>query len=189
MDLAQPAPPSSDTPEPVKGSPTPSDWLFLVLLACIMAGVVWVGVLAYAEGKKTETVKRHGEAWGQFFKAQSAARTQEGFEPAVCASRTDPKTTWGECYQALVAPGGALDDLDNPFAGGPQKLVAQCSSSDLGTAGSLVLEKMMPTPPGSPVPAVAEPLLEEDAIAQKLQIRITVCDKGGSPIRIGEFEF
>ena len=183
MDLAQPA------PAPVKGTPTPSDWIFLTLLACVMAGVVWVGVLAFEEGKKTETVKRHGEAWGQYFKDQSAARTQDGFEPAVCAAKTDPKTTWGQCYQALVALSGPLDNLSNPFSGGPQKLIAQCNSSDLSTAGALVLEKITPTPPGSPVPTVAEPLLEEDAIGQKLLIRVTVCDKGGSPIRVGEFEF
>ena len=182
MDLA------SQTPAPSKGTPTFGDWLFLAFLVACLVGVTWVGILAYEEGKKTETVKRHGEAWGEFFKAQAAPRTEEGFAPAECAAGPEAKTTWGECYQALVAPGGPLDGLDNPFTDGPQKIAA-CNASDISTAGSLMLEKLVPTPPGSPVPVVAEPLLDTDAINQKLQIRVTVCDKGGSAVRVGEFEF
>jgi hypothetical protein len=36
---------------------------------------------------------------------------------------------------------------------------------------------------------VVNPLKEEDAIDSKLQIRVTVCDKGGYPIKVGELEF
>jgi hypothetical protein len=48
---------------------------------------------------------------------------------------------------------------------------------------------MVSTPLGSAVPMVISPLKEGDAIDGKLQIRVTVCDKGGYPIKIGELEF
>jgi hypothetical protein len=47
----------------------------------------------------------------------------------------------------------------------------------------------MPTPPGSATPYVAKPLIASDPIDYKLQIRLSVCDKGGDAIEIGEFEF
>jgi hypothetical protein len=149
---------------------------------------MWVGVVDYEAGQKVETVKRHGEAWGQFFTSKSAARAQEGFEPAACAAGAEGKTTWGGCYQALVAPQGALDGLKNPLSLAPQKVTA-CKSGDIGTAGELMLEKLVSTPPGAPAPFVAEPLLETDAIHQKMRIRVTICDTSGNPIRVGEFEF
>lgn len=172
----------------VKGTPSPFDWFFLGSLALALCGVMWIGVVAYEEGQKVETVKRHGEAWGQFFTSKTAARAQESFEPAACAAGAEAKTTWGGCYQALVAPGGALDGLKNPFSLAPQK-VTSCKFGGLGTAGELMLEKLVSTPPGAPVPFIAEPLLETDAIHQKMHIRVTICDKGGNPIRVGEFDF
>jgi hypothetical protein len=32
-------------------------------------------------------------------------------------------------------------------------------------------------------------LLDSDSIGEKIQIRISVCDSGSNPIRIGELEF
>lgn len=176
-------------PLPSNGKPLPSDWLFIIFLIFAVLGVSWVGVLAYREGLNTETIKRHGETWGQFLVTQSTLRGQEDYPLTACSAKPEPKTTWGECYQSLVAPGGPLDDLTNPFTRAPQKLAAACNPNDRSLVGALVLEKLTPTPPGSPVPFITEALTEDDAISQKLQIRVTVCDKGASPIRVGEFEF
>ena len=171
------------------GAPKFWDWLFLLFLLSAIVGVAWVGWLAYHEGHKTETIKRHGEAWGEFFASNAAKRGQDDYDIEACSSKPDTKNTWGDCYQALVSPGGAMDDLINPFLNTPQKLAPACNPNDRSLVGALVLEKLTPTPPGSPVPFVAEALAEGDLINQKLQVRITVCDKGASPIRVGEFEF
>jgi hypothetical protein len=181
MDLAH--------PQADSGAPKFWDWLFLILLSCAIVGVAWVGWLAYQEGHKTETIKRHGEAWGEFFASHAAKRGQDDNKIEACSAQADTKNTWGDCYQALVAPGGPMDGLINPFLNIPQKLASACNPADRSLVGALVLEKLTPTPPGSPVPFVAEALTEGDAINQKLQIRITVCDKGASPIRVGDFEF
>ena len=170
------------------GKPRLWDWFFLTFLVCAMLGVAWVGWLAFHEGHKTETIKRHGEAWGKHFAANAVKRGQDDYPLEACSAKADAKSTWGDCYQALVSPGGAMDGLVNPFLNAPQKLAPACNPNDLSLVGALVLEKLTPTAPGSPVPFVAEALSEGDPINQKLQIRITVCDMGASPMRVGAFE-
>lgn len=100
-----------------------------------------------------------------------------------------PSPTWGECLEALTQDGAQFAALRNPFAGKPLAIAAKCDSSDRTLAGALVLEKLTPTPPGSAVPNTASPLIGADVIEQKLQVRITVCDKGAYPIRIAELDF
>ena len=68
-------------------------------------------------------------------------------------------------------------------------MVEKCDKSDLSTRGAISLSNLVSTPLGSAVPVVISPLKEGDAIDGKLQIRVTVCDKGGYPIKIGELEF
>jgi hypothetical protein len=178
---------ASQTLPAQSGKPNFWDWLFLLFLACATLAVVGIGVLAYEEGHKTELIKRNGEAWGEFLAEHSAKRTTADYEIEACAAREG--TTWGECYQALVAPGAPLDDLNNPFFDTPQKLVAQCDPNDRSLRGALVMDKVVATPPGSAVPVVSSPLEESEPIDKKLQIRVTVCDKFSSPIVIGEFSF
>ena len=61
--------------------------------------------------------------------------------------------------------------------------------SDRSLVGGLLLEDLAPTPPGSPVPFVASQLVDEDPIEKKIQVRITICDKGSDAVKIGEVEF
>lgn len=174
--------------EPISsGNPNFWDILFLLLMASITLLIMGLGVLAYEEGHKTELVKRHGEAWGEFLSAQSDKRTQPDYEIEACAAKEG--NTWGGCYQALVAPDGPLDGLENPFTHTPQKLAAVCDNKDRGLRGALVMDKLEATPPGSAVPVVSSQLVEDEPILKKLQIKISVCDKFSSPILVGEFQF
>ena len=169
------------------GKPNLWDMLFLLLLVCITASVIGLGVMAYQEGHKTETTKQHGEAWGEFLAVNGAKRSAPDYEIEACAAKEG--NTWGDCYQALVAPGGPLDDLENPFNHMPQKWVPQCDPNDRSLRGALVMDKLVATPPGSAVPMVSSTLEESEPIDKKLQIRVTVCDKFSSSIVIGEFQF
>jgi hypothetical protein len=47
----------------------------------------------------------------------------------------------------------------------------------------------MPTPPGSAIPFVGTQLVATDPIDYKMQLRVSVCDKGGDAIKVAEFEF
>jgi len=179
------------------------DMLFGLALICVVAFVTWVGYLAYQEGLKLETSKRHGEAWLLWLGEASAKRFQPGFEPVACAGLTAPvatagsavpvstagSNTWGACFKALTQQNGPWFGQMNQFSGKSVGLVSKCDKSDLAVAGHFFIEKLMPTPPGSPLPVVSSLLTDADAVDQKMQLRLTLCDKGGDPIRIGEVEF
>ena len=195
---------------------TLADICFLAFTTVILLAVVWLGHLAYMEGMKTEVTKANGEAWAKWFTEASPKRFMPNFSPAACSgvalqatpagangksvgdvnktaadanANLAPSPTWGECLEALTQDGAQFAGLRNPFAGKPLALAAKCDSSNRTLAGTLVLEKLTPTPPGSAVSSTASPLTGADVIEQKLQLRVTVCDKGAYPIRIAELDF
>ncbi|MEY2622594.1 MAG: hypothetical protein RIT26_2414 [Pseudomonadota bacterium] len=180
----------SATPESLPasdGKPTFWDVCFILLLCLAVVGVVWVGHLAYKEGVKTELTKRHGEAWLEWLNKANGVRGDAGFEPQACA-RAEGRT-WGPCLAWLVSAEGPMAAHVNAFTGEPQKLGLKCDMDDRGLVGALVLERLKPTPPGSAVPVVVEALADTDPIKDVLSLRVTVCDKGAGPIKIGETEF
>ena len=171
------------------GMPNKSDILFLILLACVMATVAWVGVLAYKEGHKNEVTKRNGEVWMNWMKTNSEARAQEGFSVGNCAASETGKKLWGDCFKELTEKVAPLSNLTNPFSNVPVHFVAKCDPKDRSTVGAILLEKLVATPLGSAIPVVASQLVDTDPINTKLSIRLTVCDKGGYAIKVDEFEF
>ena len=206
------------TVNPPRASDGPSltDMIFLASMVVMLILVSWVGHLSYLEGMKTEGTKRNGEAWAKWFADTGAERFRDDFGLLVCAggpartvtpaeeagstgsaepgsgttSPAAPNTRlWGDCLKQLITPPGSLAGLRNPFDNNALTFAPKCDTSDRSLTGALVLEKLMPTPPGSTVPFVASPLVESDSIEQKLQVRITVCDKGAYPIRVAEVEF
>lgn len=181
------------------------DMLFGLLLLGVVSFVAWVGCLAYEEGLKIEASKRHGEAWLQWLGEASTQRFQTGFEPAACAGQSTPVTrpaeatnaasasasgnVWGGCFKALTQTGGAWAKHLNAFSAGQILLVPKCDKTDRTVAGHFLIEKLSPTPPGSPLPVVASVLTESEPLDAKVMLRLTLCDKGGDQIRVGEVEF
>jgi hypothetical protein len=172
---------------PDSGKPRFWDWAFLAFLVLALGAVIWVGQLAYHEGVKTEQTKRLGEAWLEWLEKTGAERADPNFSPGPCARVSGQ--TWGECQKWVTGPEGALRDQINPFDRQALKQGPKCDFRDRTLVGALVLEKLMPTPPGSAVPYVMTPLTGADAIDTPVMIRVTVCDKGAGPIKIGEVEF
>ena len=169
------------------GKPRFSDWVFLTLLVLALGAVVWVGHLAYIEGHKTEQTKRMGEAWLQWIQQAGPQRDQDDFLPRVCARSADRQ--WGACMNVLVSAEGPLKEQINAFSGKPFALVPKCDFEDRSSVGALVIEKLTPTPPGSAVPFVVSPLGLTDPIDVAVTLKVSVCDKGAGPIKIGETEF
>jgi hypothetical protein len=173
----------------ISGMPNKSDILFLLLLACVMAAVAWVGVLAYKEGYKNEVTKHNGEAWVKWMKDHSEGRAQPGFSVVNCAASETERKRWGDCFKELTEKVAPLNNLTNPFLNVPVHFVAKCDPKDRGTVGGIFLEKLVATPMGSAVPVVASQLVDIDPIDTKLSLKLTVCDKGGYPVKVDEFEF
>ena len=120
--------------------------------------------------------------------AASAPEASPEKVDTLATTATGPRT-WGDCQAALSKPESPLGAMRNPFFNKPLELIEKCDRTNRSVAGSMVLEKLTPTPPGSAVPNTPSQLVPADPIDQKLQLRVTMCDGGGYPIRIAEVEF
>ena len=96
--------------------------------------------------------------------------------------------TWGGCLEQLMLS-SSLKNQNNAFTGKPPQLIEACSSSNIKLAGDIDIDKSIATPPGSAVAFVKSNLTPTDSIKEKVQLTITVCDKGGYPIKISDVEF
>jgi hypothetical protein len=175
---------------------TASNKLFLGFLVLIIIAVTWLGVINYKEALKVEDAKRNGEAWIAWltetgttrFEADSKHAACKGGAKAAADAKAGDPGTWGACLAYILAE-TELKDQINTFFNKPPHFVAACDPKDRTLMGAILLEDLMPTPPGSATPFVASQLLETDSIDYKMQLRLSVCDKGGYAIKVAEFEF
>ncbi len=121
--------------------------------------------------------------------SEATSESTDAVPEKVAAPAVAPEpASWGRCFEYLQTH-APLKDLRNPFSGEAPKFEAACNPSDHALAGAIILEKLVPTPPGSSTPYVVSQLVATDPIGAKLQLRVTVCDKGGDGIKVSEFEF
>ena len=107
--------------------------------------------------------------------------------PASAPTAAAPNT-WGSCLEYLSTQ-TEFKDMINPFTGKPPVFITACNPADHSLVGSIVIDKITPNPPGSAVATVTSQLLATDSIADKVQLKIAVCDKGSYAIKIAELEF
>ncbi len=176
--------------------PNSTDKLFLAFLVAIVAAVTWLGVVNYQEALKVEAAKSNGEAWVEWLTETGTTRFEAETQHAACKggvkapadAKADTPGTWGACLAHILA-NTDLKDQVNAFFNKPPHFVAACDPKDRTLMGAILLEDLMPTPPGSATPFVASQLLETASIDYKMQLRLSVCDKGGYAIKVAEFEF
>jgi len=191
-----PAQPNS----PVPTQPTSTDWLFLLSCALALALVAWIGKMNYTIATKTETAKRNGEAVVTWMQDATAGRFEPGFGVAACAGTAPPPAgaapasakapnTWGGCLEAILRESN-MKALDNPFREGiALDFAPACNPDDRSLAGNIVMEKITATPPGSAIATIISPLTPDVVIDQKIQVRLSVCDRGAYAVKVAEFEF
>ena len=176
--------------------PNSADKLFLTFLVVIVVAVTWLGVVNYKEALKTEQAKSNGEAWVAWLTETGTTRFEADTQHPACKGGVKPAAdakagtpgTWGACLAHIMATTDLKDQVNTFFNATPH-FVAACVPSDRTLMGAILLEDLMPTPPGSATPFVASQLLETDSIDYKMQLRLSVCDKGGYAIKVAEFEF
>ena len=185
---------------PVSTQPTGVDWLFLLSCVLALALVAWFGKMNYTEANKTETAKRNGEAVVTWMQDATAGRFEPDFGVAACAGTAPPPAgatpttakapnTWGGCLEAILKESN-MKALDNPFRDGISlDFAPACNPDDRSLAGNIVIEKITPTPPGSAIATIISPITPDVVIDQKIQVRVSVCDKGAYAVKVAEFEF
>ncbi len=190
------ATPSDNSHEPDNTGATSSDKLFLGFLVLIISAVTLLGVVNYKEALKVEDAKSNGEAWVAWLTETGTTRFEPDTKHVACKggikppadAKADTPGTWGACLAYILAETELKDQVNTFFNKAPH-FVAACDPKDRTLMGAILLEDLMPTPPGSATPFVASQLLETDSIDYKMQLRLSVCDKGGYAIKITEFEF
>jgi len=199
----------SPAAQSVKTTPTLADWVFILIVLAILSLVANLGHSAYLEAMHTENSKKNGEDIAKWLTETGANRFKKTFDMPACTGGKAPVKppevdadgdgepdvnpepvpgTWGACFQHMMT-NTDLKQLVNPFFDETPKFVATCNPDDVTLMGSIVLEKMVATPPGSAVPVINSQLVESDPIDQKMQLRVSICDKGSYAIKIAEFEF
>ncbi len=202
-------PTQAHTASAVKATPTLADWIFILIVLAILSLVGRLGHDAYLEAMHTENSKKNGEALSAWLTETGTARFKKTYDNAACAGgkapvkpvevdadgdgepdvNTEPVPgTWGACFQHIMTSTD-IKNLVNPFFNEPPNFIAACNPEDATLMGAIVLEKMVATPAGSAVPVINSQLVGTDPIDQKMQLRISVCDKGSYAIKIAEFEF
>ena len=188
---------SSEHPHPEVD--TGANYWFLLLMALILVAVTWLGFINFNEGRKTEVAKSNGEAWVAWLTEEGTKRFEAdykieackgGVKPSVDSAKSDTPVlgTWGACLDYIMK-NTDLKDQVNTFLNKPPHFVEKCDPSNRTVIGAIVLEDLMPTPPGSAIPFVGTQLVGTDPIDYKMQLRISVCDKGADAIKVAEFEF
>lgn len=197
------------------GGLTAGDYGFFALMVAVLIAVVWVGVMSYEEGMNTEKSKRNGEAWVAWLTENGAKRFETDYALTACAgglrmpvaaesTEQEPAgeneatakaapaagvaNAWGACLEEILKS-TELKDLVNPFTGKAPDLVEKCDPADHNLHGDISIEKSVATPVGSAVPVTISSLVAADAIDTKLQLKVSICDKGAYPIKVSEFEF
>ena len=186
-----------------------ADWIFILIVLAILSLVAKLGHSAYLEAMHTENSKKNGEQLSAWLTEAGTARFKKTYEQTACAGGKAPvkpvevdadgdgepdvnteqvQGTWGACFQYLMTQ-TELKNLVNPFFNEPLNFIAACNPDDESLMGAVVLEKMVTTPPGSAVPVINSQLVDSDPIDQKMQLRVSICDKGSYAIKIAEFEF
>jgi hypothetical protein len=203
----------NDPPAPAAPQPwTAADTGFIVFIAFVVVMVTWLGVLSHRVALQTEGTKRNGEQWAAWLTQESAKRFEPGYALSACAggpkaavplaadapSNADAgaapspalvaTNTWGDCLAQVLAQ-TEFKDMRNPFTGKPPVFIDACDPSDYSLIGSIAFDKVTSNPPGSAIATVTSPLLATDSIGEKVQLKITVCDKGSYAVKVAETEF
>ena len=160
--------------------PTRSDKLFLGFLVLVLIAVAAIGRTMYKEGLKNEISKQNTADLVQWLAQAGSQRFDSGFEPAQCAGGdANASNTWAACLPRLLADGGPLAGLRNPFTQKTPFFVDRCEPGSAALAGALVIEKLTPGQQGAAQAFYPSPLGGEDPINKKMQLRLSACDQGG----------
>ena len=196
---------------------TAGDYGFIAFILLVLVAVTLLGVLGQREAMKTEGSKRNGEQWVNWLTKASETRFAPDYAIAACAGGAKPAApaaapaagedakpadapaaeqaaaapapgTWGACLAHLMSA-TEFKDMVNPFTGAAPNFIPACNPADHSLVGSIVLEKITPNPPGSAVATVTSQLVDTDSIAEKLALKVSVCDKGSYAVKVAEIEF
>jgi hypothetical protein len=163
-----------------------SDGLFSLFMLSVLVAVSYLGFTTYLEGSETEHTKRNAEQIVKWLEESGKARAEgKSFSPEACAKDGQP---WSDCLDALVAESGPFPKLHNVAEADGLTFSKKCDREQLNTHGAIILEKGTPKPV-DPSSFTFGPMDDAEVIAKDGQLRVLVCGRGYSVIKIGELKY
>jgi hypothetical protein len=152
----------------------------------VLVAVSYLGFTTYLEGSETEHTKRNAEQIVKWLEESGKARAEgKAFNPEACAKDGQP---WSGCLDALVAESGPFPKLQNVAEADGLTFSKKCDREQLNTHGAIILEKGTPKPV-DPSSFTFGPMDDAEVIAKDGQLRVLVCGRGYSVIKIGELKY
>ncbi len=163
-----------------------SDGLFSLFMLSVLVAVSYLGFITYRGGSETEHTKRNAEQIVKWLEESGKARAEgKSFNPETCAKDGQP---WSDCLNALVAESGPFPKLHNVAEADGLTFSNKCDREQLNTHGAIILEKGTPKPM-DPSSFTFGPMDDAEVIAKDGQLRVLVCGRGYSAIKIGELKY
>lgn len=163
-----------------------TDALFVTIALVVGAMVSHLGYITYQEGSNTEETKRHGEQLATWLEQHGAARAQGKAGDVAACDAAD--ASWKNCLDALHAQGGLFSERTNVSEKNGKLFAAACSHDDPASHGAIILEKgSAKAPPNSGFDYA--PIADNEPLNQPLPIRVSICGRGFSLIRIKDILF
>lgn len=163
-----------------------TDVAFVIVAIIIGIMVVHLGYTTYKEGANTEETKLHGENLSAWLEQHGAARA-EGKVGDVLACDA-PGAAWKDCIDALQAEGGPFADMSNVDDKNGKLFAPACDHDDPHSHGAIILEKgTARVLPNSGFDYA--PIPDNEPLKDMLPIRVSICGRAFSLIRIKEVLF
>lgn len=170
-----------------------SEFLFILMLVAALGLVGFLGRISLQEARRTDAAKEQAVKMLRWLDSLSA--NSNDIAPALKAhcvagqpedqsAAVKTGSAWQTCRDALALEGGPLHGYINPFSAEFPVFSEKCDRKNIATRGAIIVEESLKVPPGQTakfVPMQAGRLLENG-----LAVRVTICDKGSYPIKIGE---
>lgn len=170
-----------------------SEFLFILTFVGALVLVGFLGRISMQEARRTEAAKEQAVKMLQWFESLSTnageissaikdpCKAGESAEKGAVASGA---ATWQSCREALALEGGPLHGYVNPFSDEYAVFNEKCDRKNIATRGAIVVEEALKVPSGQP--AAFAPMQDGRPLEKELAFRVTICDKGSFPIKIGE---
>ncbi|NDC09031.1 MAG: hypothetical protein EBZ75_06710 [Oxalobacteraceae bacterium] len=163
-----------------------SDLFFMVIAGALGIGIVQLGFSTWVDGRHTESAKSSGESIVSWMTEAASKRSSAGEGSANECSGEDKN--WLDCREWLVSSSGPFKGLSNQISRSNKLFSPACDRTKLDTLGSIIFEKGTPKPPDGASLAYA-PLADDEPLGAPLSLRLSICGRGFSVIRVAEFTF
>jgi hypothetical protein len=163
-----------------------TDAIFVFIAVVVAFMVALLGYTTLHEGLNTETTKVHGEQIAAWLEQHGADRAEgkAGSVPACDAA----DARWADCRAALIADSGPFAGMVNISTPQGTLFSPVCDHKKPTTNGAILIEKgTAKAAPNSGFDYA--PLPDDEPLAEPLPLRVTICGRGFSLIRIKEVTF